>query len=93
MEREALGKVLLVCDAGQFRTRVCLFRALDATRGFTQLDTLQVHTDIKLGLCNIDSYFEALVYQRLQLADKTGCLGIDIASAAWEMVKIRDFLN
>jgi hypothetical protein len=91
--KEALGKVLLVCDAGQFRTYVCLFRALDATRGFTQFEKLQVHTDAKLGFCNIDSSFEALVYQRLQLADKIGCLGIDIASVAWEMVKSREFLN
>ncbi|KAJ9655425.1 hypothetical protein H2201_008810 [Coniosporium apollinis] len=85
--------VLLVCNAGGGNTDLSVLRVTDTQSGtltFQQLDAVFSET---IDSAAIDYTFKEVVLSRLQQADRTAPLGINIDEAAWEMMKSKEFQN
>jgi hypothetical protein len=68
-------------------------RVLETGSGSLSLEQLDVVLGATIGSAQIDRRFEISVLERLQLADKTMAMDIDVEDAAWEMMKSKEYQN
>ncbi|KAF2760339.1 hypothetical protein EJ05DRAFT_280146 [Pseudovirgaria hyperparasitica] len=87
------GDILLVCDAGGGTTDLSVLRVMNTDGGSLRLDQLDMVHGEAIGSTAIDRSFQVLVEKRLTEANKQYALDIDIQTAAWEMMKSKEFQN
>lgn len=90
------GDVLVVCDAGGGTTDLSALKvtnAKSATLAMKQLRQVDVVSGENIGSAAIDSAFERLVLQRLQLAEGIYERGIEASEIAWRMTRGSHFQN
>jgi hypothetical protein len=85
--------ILLVCDVGGGTTDLSALRVTGTLGGSISLEQLDVVFGANLGAAQIDHGFEQAVAARLQQADASIPMGIDIEDAAWEMMKSKEYQN
>jgi hypothetical protein len=75
------------------RQDLSALRVLENASGSLSLEQLDVVLGATIGSAQIDRRFEISVLERLQLADKTIAMEIDVEDAAWEMMKSKEYQN
>jgi len=83
--------VMMVCDAGGGTTDLSVLMVTGTADGALSLQQMDEVFGRNIGSTAIDTDFEDLALVRLNLANQVSSLGIDIDSAAWEMMKSREF--
>lgn len=82
------GDVIVVCDAGGGTTDLSALQVTEtmvSSLSLNQLKQVDVVYGANVGSAGIDAEFMRLVRKRLEDADKTESLYIDIADVSWQM--------
>ncbi|KAF2489449.1 hypothetical protein BU16DRAFT_472014 [Lophium mytilinum] len=85
--------ILVVCDVGGGTTDLSALRVTDTGSGSLSLEQLDVVFGANLGSAQIDRGFENAALQRLEFANRSLPMGIEVEDAAWEMMKSKEYQN